>query len=271
MRPLLLSLTTLLLAAPAGWAKLEIQNVQAAYGFRGPERKELVYFTQSFDYVCFRFSVTGAQPDKDGQVRLDIGYQLSDAAGKVILAQTESQPPSAYGAESVFCSVDFDLPPALPPGAYRCRVTATDPLSKASASFERGLTARAPHFDLAHVELYHDEALKRPAGTTISVFEDLFAVVSIAGLSGSAPKPLEATARMEIVDRADGRTVFTRDWRAPLPAAPDVPAAGPAGFTVAANIKGAPRAGHFVLRLTVRVAHVDRVVRADIPFTVVDP
>src|SRR5262249_48979189 len=74
------------LAGTRAQAKLEIVNIQAAYGEVGPERKSLVYYPG--DEILFRYLLTGVNTNAKGEVDIDIHFQVSEAGGKVLLDKT---------------------------------------------------------------------------------------------------------------------------------------------------------------------------------------
>src|SRR5438270_2429936 len=73
----------LLLVAPiSAFAKLEIKNVQPAYGPLGPARaNDDVY---PLDEYHVRYQVVGLKPDKDGKADLEVGVRLTNADGKAV-------------------------------------------------------------------------------------------------------------------------------------------------------------------------------------------
>jgi hypothetical protein len=141
MSRILLSVVFLVLVAAPASAKLEIDKIDASHGRLGPLRKNLDFYP--YDEVVVRFLVTGAKSD-EGQVDIDLSWQLLDAAGKVVLdKKVASKGHLAFGAESFPASVAVLLTDPAPPGEYTLKVTVADHLGGESARFERTLNLKA--------------------------------------------------------------------------------------------------------------------------------
>src|SRR5260370_28390145 len=158
----------LLLAATAAPAKVEIQNIKAAYGPLGPERKTLE--VQPFDDLLLRFTVSGLKCDDEGKMDVTEVLKLTDADGKVIL---ENKLPIKdvlpLGGNRMNLDAHLNLGDKIPEGAYTFSITVKDNLADESVSFERKVTATAPSFSIVSPEFFYDAENKvfAPAGGVV--------------------------------------------------------------------------------------------------------
>ena len=195
------------LAGTNAYAKLQITNVQAAYGEVGPERKSLVYYPG--DEILFRYLITGVKTNVKGEVDLDINFQVSDAGGKVLLNKTSAtRAIAALGGGCLPGSARATLGEPLQPGNYRLRVEAKDKVSGEMASFEREVTLKARAFTSVSQRFFADADRKVPSGAGGIVGQNLHFRLGVIGFDRSQGR-IETGMDLEILDET-GKEVLTR-------------------------------------------------------------
>src|SRR5207244_2586096 len=114
-------LAALLLISPAPQTKLEVRNIQAAYGPVWPERRTLEYYAGD-DSIAFRYDLKGLDPVDGKNLRLVTSMSLSDQAGHVVHEYTRTvDVPIAWGITLVRSFAVLDRIPDLPEGEYTFR------------------------------------------------------------------------------------------------------------------------------------------------------
>jgi hypothetical protein len=174
-------MVVLLLSFTAAQAKLELQNVQAAYSPFWPERKTLDYYSQ--DMVVFRFLLKGAHANADGNLDLNISTQLTDATGKMVQFQAMPLVNGWVGKDGgmpLACSA-LQLNGQVPPGEYTVTVKAKDNLTSEEATFSRKITIGRVGFGVICAQSFYDGEWKIPAPATVQAGQKLFYRVIITG------------------------------------------------------------------------------------------
>jgi hypothetical protein len=188
----------IVLGGTSAYAKLEIGNIQAAYGEVGPARSSLVYYPG--DEILFRYMLTGVQTNDKGEVDIDIAFRLTDAKGHILLDKTT--PAKAIAAFAGGClpgSARATLGETLPPGIYRLRVVAKDKLSGDTASFEREVTFKATTFTSISQRFFLDADRKVPSGASGIVGQTLHFRIGVIGFDRSKGR-IETRMDLEILD-----------------------------------------------------------------------
>jgi hypothetical protein len=158
----------LLLATATAQAKLEIQNVKAAYGSLGPERESLD--VQPFDDLVLRFTVSGLKCDDEGKMDLTESLKLMDADGKTVLEQKlPIKDVLPLGGNRMNLDAHLNVGDKIPEGDYTFSISIKDNLANEIASFDRKVTAKAPSFSLVGPEFFYDPEYKvlAPAGGVV--------------------------------------------------------------------------------------------------------
>ena len=155
MRSLWLVAAAMAVPGTAAHAKLEIQNVQAAHGPLGPERKALNFYPS--DDVLFRYLITGVEVDGEGRAVGELNLALDAPDGRSLLDQTTSiTGVTPLGGGSLPGTATVSLPADLAPGQYTLTVTFRDKKSAETASFRRTLDVKAAEFTTVALRFSYD-------------------------------------------------------------------------------------------------------------------
>ena len=118
-----LAMLLLLLAPLSASAKLEVNNVQPAYGPLGPARSDDDVYP--LDEYHVRYQVTGVKPDRDGKADLEVGVRLTNADGKAVFdpKPTPRQLALSLGGDAVQTAGFVTFSEKAPPGEYKLTFT----------------------------------------------------------------------------------------------------------------------------------------------------
>jgi hypothetical protein len=262
-----------LVAAVVSWASpvatqatdLKLSNVRFTIGEMGPPRKEVRFLPG--DIVYLSYDIVGLTIDTDGTARYRMAMEISDNTGKVYFKEnprdlTDFVPLRGQVIPArAFVTVGLDQPP----GQYVCKVTVTDNITKATASFNARFEVVKPDFGIVAVHPTLDPQRQIPAPTTAFVGQTLFINFSVVGFQRDSQKrqpnvvneyqfldetgrPLLVKPISQIVDRGLDENVPIYTLQFPL-------------FL--------NRPGKFTARITVTDKLTDKVVRFELPITVV--
>lgn len=235
----------LVLAQPA-WAKLEIVDIHATYGPRGPVRKSLDAVPG--DQVHFSYRIRGAHADVDGKVDLVLIVDVRDANGSTLTQKTPVRDVLALGGGDTPGNAFLNLGPQTPPGDYVLKVTVVDNISKETTAFERTVTCKKLEFAIAQLGFFRDKEGKVPGSTTETVGHQLHYRFSVVGFDNAKPQ-VRITMLMQTLDK-DGRALMPKPQR--IEAAINDP--NVLATATSANFGGflaLNRAGEFQVRFTV--------------------
>lgn len=262
------TLAVWLLAATAAHAKLELQNVQPAYGPLWPERPSDTFFTR--DVLCYRFLVAGLQPDEGGQAGLDVTLKLTDAAGGLVLYQPMPRATPWVGVPGSRCLAyaAAQLDRQVPPGRYTLGVTVKDTQSGEEATFSRAVTVQAPAFGVGACQLHSDPDRKVPAGSTVQAGQTLFYLVSAVGYDRSQGR-FDVLARVRLLD-AEGHEMVGHPPDLPMTRdnLDGVPEGMSLNYTNAVTLS---IPGRYTLRVTFTDRIANQTASLDVPLHVREP
>jgi hypothetical protein len=116
---------------------LRLTNMRATYWIGGPDRPDNKVLPG--DGLVVAYDIEGMQPGADGKMHYEIGMEVTDQQGAVLLKQkpkAETVDPAANGrplAGMATLNVGLDQSP----GMYTVKISVTDDTSRASADFSR--------------------------------------------------------------------------------------------------------------------------------------
>jgi hypothetical protein len=261
------SVMVVLATVATAQAKLQIQDIKAAHGLLGPERKSLLI--QPYDEVLFRYTLTGVQVDGEGKADLTEAVALVDASGKTLLEQKLPQNDLLpLGGGKTFGFVRLTLDEVVPPGDYTLKVTVTDNLAKETVSFERKLTSKEPTLSIVAPSFFADPEGKIPASTSGLVGQKLFFHFKCIGFDRSQGK-IDVDMHVQILDDKGTDTM-------PKPIQVSLKTEDPdqlkkAKFLTFNGDLTLHRAGKFTLRLTVLDKVSKKSVQFDAPLVIQEP
>jgi hypothetical protein len=206
----ILTLVFVLLLGSTVQAKLEMANVEAAYGPAGPRRPSNVYYMG--DEILIRYTLNGVRANANGEVDVSIALQMTDPDGKVLFAKTvPTKAVIALGGGSVPGTATATLGTGLKPGKYRLGVTATDKLTGETASFQNEVTFAKPIFTSVSQRFYMDPEGKVPAPVGGIVGQTLYYRFGLIGFDRAKGR-IETRMDLEIVDD-QGKPVLAKPSR----------------------------------------------------------
>ena len=262
-----LTIAILLFAPLSAVAKLEIKNVQPAYGPLGPARaNDDVY---PLDEYHVRYQVVGVKPNKDGKADLEVDVKLTNPDGKAVYDPKPAarQWVMSLGGDVVQTSGFVTFSEKAPAGEYKLTVNVRDRTSGETAGFERKLTVKPVSFQIVALRFFHDADAKLPAGTTLLVGETLHYQFRLIGFDTRA-KRVGLVMRAAVVD-ADGKDVGAK----PLEVKGETtdPAKAEARHATFGGLANLHRPGDFKLRIVVEDTVGKRTTTIETPLKVLAP
>jgi len=260
-------LSFLLVTPTLAESKLKIENVQAAFGPFGPERKVLDIYP--FDSFSFRFTIVGLKTGAGGKVDTAIKLQLTDVSGKTFLENSFPSRGMLYlGGDSFLAFANISMQEQVPEGKITLKITATDNVSKESASVERELTGKKDGFHIVGLEFFHDPDGRVPASTRLTQGQVLYFRLRVIGFDRSMGK-IDTDLSLQTLD-ADGKenmpkpfvTAFRQD---------DAKVVEKTTFIFFNGSMGMNRAGSFTMRIAATDSVGKQTVKEDIPLIVSAP
>jgi len=179
-------------------AKVEITEVQSAYGPLLPERKTLEFFPQ--DLIYFRYMVTGAQVNSRGEVDCEAVVRLVDGNGKEVAKNTVPfQGPLSLGGDAFAGVAYVVLKEQLINGLYTLNCTVTDNLASEKATFSREVRVRPTDFAIVHPRFSYDADGKAQAPVGGLVNQTLFFRIGIFGFDRSQER-VDLVSSVQVLD-----------------------------------------------------------------------
>jgi hypothetical protein len=263
----LLTFVVIFLWATTVHAKLDITNIQAAYGPVGPVRESPVYYPG--DEIVFRYLLTGVGTNARGEIDVDTTLQITDASGKNLFQKTTpTKAAVALGGGSVPGTASVTLGRDVKRGAYRLSVTAKDNLSGQTASFERQITLHETTFTSVNQRFFMDPGGKVPGPAAGLVGQSLYYRLGLIGFDRSKGR-IEARLEVEVLDEG-GKKVLTK------PSTVDYKNEKSEATRAIAQLKFngfmvLNRAGNFILRFKFADAISGQHAQFEVPLKVTDP
>jgi hypothetical protein len=261
-----LAVVLLLFGATAVRADLTLRNIQAAYGALGPERKSPDYFP--YDEVFFRYTITGLQTDRQGDIDVLIESKIIDENGKVIPGSKDPVKAKLHLAGGTFSgSSTVRLLNQFAPGEYTLTVMVTDNLASESVQFSRKFRVKPVEFAVVAPRFFYGET-NTPAPAGGMVGQMLRVRLKVIGFEKSAGK-IDTELVVQILD-ADGKELLETPRHATLASADptEVKNATHLNFT---ELIGLNRPGSFTLRLTVTDKLGNHTATLELPLKVSQP
>ena len=263
-----LAILLLVLAAAPALAKLEVNNVQPAYGPLGPARADDDVYP--LDEYHVRYQVTGVKPDRDGKADLEVGVRLTNADGKAVFdpKPTPRQLALSLGGDTVQTAGFVTFSEKAPPGEYKLTVSVRDRTSGETAGFDRKLTLKPVEFRIVALRFFHDAEAKLPGGTTLPVGETLHYQFRVIGFD-TRPKRVGLVMRATVLD-PEGKDIGAT----PLEVRADVTDPDKAAGSRRATFGGLAalhRPGEFKLRIAVEDTVGKKTTTVEVPLKVLAP
>ncbi len=253
--------------AASAEGKLKIENIQAAYGRFGPERKPLEIYP--FDNFIVRFTVSGSKTDAEGKAVTSLKMQFTDANGNPVVENSFSfNGVLGLGGDTYPGFVNLSIGERVPEGKTTLKVTITDNLSKESTSFERQIIGKNPGLQIVALEFFHDADGKLPTSTNLTLGEPLHIRLRVIGFDRGQGK-IHTQLTVQTLDAA-GRENLPKPLLIDL-RQEDSKVVEQTGFVNFAGGFVTNRVGKFSLRLTVTDRKADQTTKIEVPLTVTAP
>jgi hypothetical protein len=267
MRRHFLAALVLAITATAAQAKVDITNIQSAYGPLMPERKVLEFYPQ--DLIYFRYMVTGAQVNSRGEVDCEAVVRLVDGNGKEVAKNTVPfQGPLSLGGDSFAGAAYVVLKEQLINGAYTLTCTVTDNLASEKASFTREVRVKPADFAIVHPRFSYDADGKAQASVGGLVNQTLFFRIGIFGFDRSQDR-VDLVSSVQVLD-AKGKELLPKPLETIIKSddAKLVKETNVATFNGSLHLH---RPGEFTLRITVTDKIGQKTAKIEFPMHVTAP
>jgi hypothetical protein len=234
----LFTISLALVAGAVGAEPLQLTNVHATYGVRGPLRPDNK--VMAGDAFVLTYDIEGMTVDDQGQVQYSMSTEASDSSGKVIFQHKphDHQAVIALGGHSMPAFARFNIGQHQAPGDYQVKVTVTDKPSTQTQSITQTVTVLPPDFGIVHVEMSTDEEGKDPT-VVFGTGEVLRLHYMIVGFGRNPPdNQPDVAIEVRVLDE-NGQPVLQKPFSAEINK--DIPPdalALPATFALALNRPG---------------------------------
>lgn len=161
-------------------AGVQLNNVRMTVGELGPTRKDSKLLPG--DVLFIGYDIDGLTIDADGTAKYTMAMEVTDASGKAIFKQDPREMADFVPLRGnrlparAFITIGLDQEP----GAYSCKITVTDPKTKASNSLSLKFEVLKREFGIVAVYTTHDERGGLSAPTTGVVGQTIFIQFSVA-------------------------------------------------------------------------------------------
>ena len=191
-----LALAAALSLTPAQPAGLQMTNVRMTIGELGPARPNSDVLPG--DILFVGFDIEGLAIDAAGQVKYTMAMEVTDVAGKPIFKQDPRElndfvplrgnklPARAF----VLVGIDQEA------GNYTCKVTVTDPATKATNNLQVKFKVLKRDFGIVQVYTSADEPGRIPAPTSGMVGQSIFTQFSVVSFARD-PKTKQPNVELE--------------------------------------------------------------------------
>ena len=248
--PHLLTISLALAAGVVGAEPLQLTNVHATYGVRGPLRADNK--VMAGDAFVLTFDIEGMTVSDQGEVQYSMATEATDSSGKVIFKHKphDHQAVIALGGHQIPAFARFNIGLHQAPGDYQVKVTVTDKPSNQTQSITQTVTVLPPDFGIVHVEMSTDEEGKDPT-VVFGTGEVLRLHLMLVGFGRNQPdNQPDVQMEVRVLDES-GQPVLAKPFSAEInkDTPPDAQAL-PAQFALAMNRPG---------KFTVTVKATDKV------------
>ncbi len=165
---------------PAPKGSLELTNVRMTVGELGPPRKDAKLLPG--DILFIAFDIAGLTVDADGTAKYSMAMEVTDSAGKAIFKQDPRDLADfvPLGGNRLPARAFITIGLDQDPGAYACKITVTDPTTKASNSLSVKFEVLKRDFGILAVFTTYDERGALSAPTSGIVGQTIFIQFSVA-------------------------------------------------------------------------------------------
>jgi hypothetical protein len=181
-----IALAAALGGAPAQPGTLTLSNVRLTVGELGPPREGSRLLPG--DVLFIAYDIDGLTIDGEGTARYTMAMEVTDGAGKLLFKQDPRELQDFVPLRGNrlpargYITVGLDQPP----GMYGCKISVTDPKTKATASLNVKFEVLKPDFGVVAVFTSYDERGEISAPTTGQVGQKVIVHFSVAGFQRDA-------------------------------------------------------------------------------------
>ena len=190
--------------APAQAGTLNLANARTTYGEMGALRTDNRYLPDDFFFLAF--DMEGLTVSPEGKVSYTMMVEVTDKAGKPVFRQdkpAEAEEFIVLGGNRMPGRAWVSLKPDQEPGAYTCRVTVTDRVTKATKVLEKSFEVVKKDFGLIGVMTTFDADRKIPAPPTGVVGQILYVHGAVGQFRPGADKKPNTHDRIADLRRAE--------------------------------------------------------------------
>lgn len=261
-----LAAAVLLLSAGAAQAKLEVANIQCAYGPLLPERKPEFY---PEDLIFYRFLVTGVKTDATGKVDAEAVVKLTDGNNKEVFSNpVPYKARLSLGGDAFVAFAHVTLNEKLINGLYTLKVTVTDHLASEKVAFEREVRIRPAEFAIIRPRFSYDAEGRAQAPVGGLASQTLYFRIEVFGFDKGQDR-VHLISSIQVLDDK-GKELLPE----PLETVLKSDDAKVVKETTVAHFSGSlglHRPGDFTLRITVNDKISGKATKLEMPLKVVMP
>lgn len=194
--------------APAQAGTLTLANARTTYGEIGTLRTDNRYLPDDFFFLAF--DMEGLTVSPEGRVSYTMMVEVTDKAGKPVFRQdkpAEAEEFIVLGGNRLPGRAWVSLKPDQEPGAYTCRVTVTDRVTKASKTLEKSFEVIKKDFGLIGVMTTFDADRKIPAPPTGVVGQIIYLHGAVVNFGRGQDKKPNTNIELRIYDEQKRPTV----------------------------------------------------------------
>ncbi len=197
-------LTTIALAllagTPAQPAELKLSNVRMTIGELGPPREGNKLLPG--DVLFIAYDIDGITIDGEGHAVYTMAMEVSDGAGKLIFKQdprelTDFVPLRGNKMPArAYITIGLDQPP----GVYNCKISVSDPKTKAAGTLNVKFEVLKKEFGVVAVFTSYDSDGKLSAPTSGQVGQTVFVQFSVASFDRDKAKQPNVRVEFQVFD-----------------------------------------------------------------------
>jgi hypothetical protein len=231
------------LSAARADSGLSLTHVRSTHGLLGPQRRNETLAPGDNYFLCF--DINGIRVDDQGRVRYSLGFEVSDAAGKVVFGQTakEQEARASLGGDSVPAYVHLSVALDTAAGDYKMKVTVKDLASGREQSLSRNIKVLPKDFALVRTTVTID-AEASYAARVFASGQGVWVHTSAVGFGRGANKQPDVVFEMRVLDDSGKPTLANAVTGSPPKDLPTTLSGLPMAFPLTLN-----RPGKFTVEL----------------------
>jgi hypothetical protein len=194
--------------APGQAGSLNLVNARTTYGEMGAIRTDNRYLPHDFYFLAFDMDGLAVSPE--GKVSYSMMVEVNDKTGKPVFKQdkpSESDEFIVLGGNRMPGRAWVSLKPDQEPGAYTCKVTVSDRVTKASKTLQTQFEVIKKEFGLIGIMTTYDAKGEIPAPPAGVVGQIIYVHGAVANFGRGGDKKPNTTVELRVFDEARRPTI----------------------------------------------------------------